>query len=141
MVRALDDADPEDMDDATLAAAWALADSGRQYDGVEEDRRAVGREMAERLGESDDQSIYCYGEEVVVRGVERVDAENHSGESFTAIWVHVDFVNDPDTRTRRVNLSALSTDGGLSALTDRFVERGLVPEWWASNEPVPDSLD
>ena len=47
-------APPEEMDDDTLAAAWTITDEGRQYDGVEEDRRAIGREMASRLGENDD---------------------------------------------------------------------------------------
>ena len=45
---------PEEMDDDTLAAAWTITDEGRQYDGVEEDRRAIGREMAKRLRPDDD---------------------------------------------------------------------------------------
>lgn len=40
---------PEEMDNLTLAYAWAITDKGRQYDGVEEDRRMIGREMAERI--------------------------------------------------------------------------------------------
>lgn len=140
MVRALTDDDPEKMDDPTLAAAWEIADDGRQYEGVAEDRRAIGREMAKRL-ESDTIDIYCAGEPVVVRGIEREEAETHSGRPFTDIWAHVDFVNDPAKRTRRVNLSQLKTEGGLSALNDHFVARDLVPDWWVSNDPVPDSLD
>lgn len=38
-----------DMDDETLVKAWELTDKGRQYEGVEQDRRQVGREMAFRL--------------------------------------------------------------------------------------------
>jgi len=136
-----DESDPSEMDDATLATAWKITDEGRQYPGVESDRREIGREMASRLKPADDPPIYCYGEPVIVRGIEREEAETHSGREFTDIWAHVDFVDDPQKRTRRVNLSALKSEGGLSSLTDRFVARGIVPEWWASNDPVPDSLD
>jgi hypothetical protein len=136
-----DESDPEEMDDATLATAWEITNDGRQYEGVEEDRRSIGEEMASRLSPDHDPTIYCYGEPVVVRGIEREEAETHSGRPFTDIWAHIDFVDDPQRRTRRVNLSTLKTDGGLSSLTEHLVDRGLVPDWWGSNDPVPDSLD
>lgn len=136
-----DESDPAELDDATLATAWEITDDGRQYEGVESDRREIGREMASRLKPAGDPPIYCYGEPVIVRGIEREEAETHSGRPFTDIWAHIDFVDDPQRRTRRVNLSTLKTHGGLSSLTDRFVDRGLVPDWWVSNDPVPDSLD
>lgn len=41
----------EEFDDLTLACCWDITDAGRQYDGVEEDRRLIGREMARRLKE------------------------------------------------------------------------------------------
>ena len=44
----------QQMDDVTLATAWELADKGRQYEGVEEDRRMMGREMAKRLKDEGD---------------------------------------------------------------------------------------
>jgi len=40
---------PEEMDNITLAYAWEITDEGRQYDGVEEDRRKIAREMAKRI--------------------------------------------------------------------------------------------
>lgn len=42
------------MDDETLVKVWELTDKGRQYEGVEQDRRRVGREMAFRLSEGGD---------------------------------------------------------------------------------------
>ena len=139
--RTVPDADPEEMDDATLATAWEITNEGRQYEGVEEDRRAIGEEMASRLSPDPDPTIYCHGESVIVRGIEREEAETHSGRPFTDLWAHVDFVTDPQKRTRRVNISTLKVEGGLPTLTSLLVERGLVPGWWASNDPVPDSLD
>ena len=136
-----DESDPSEMDEGTLATAWEITDGGRQYEGVELDRREIGREMASRLKPAGDPPIYCYGEPVIVRGIEREKAETHSGRPFTDIWAHIDFVDDPRKKTQRVNLSTLKTDGGLSSLTDHFVDRGLVPDWWVSNDPVPDSLD
>ena len=46
--------DPEEMDNPTLWAAWQITDRGRQYEGVEEDRREIGREMARRIKEGVD---------------------------------------------------------------------------------------
>ena len=43
------DFNPKKMNNATLAAAWEIVDKGRLYDGVEEDRLRIGREMARRL--------------------------------------------------------------------------------------------
>jgi hypothetical protein len=133
--------DPEEMNDATLATAWKITDDGRQYEGVEADRRAIGREMAERLAPDHDPTIYCHGDPVIVRGIEREEGETHSGRPFTDLWAHVDLVDDPRRRTLRVNFSALKTDGGLSSLTTHFQDRGLVPDWWSSNDSVPDTLD
>jgi len=45
------DTDPAEMDNATLVAAWTITHKGRQYEGVEEDRRAIGEEMAQRIRE------------------------------------------------------------------------------------------
>lgn len=41
--------EPEVMNDDTLVTAWTLVTEGREYDGVEEDRKAIGTEMAKRL--------------------------------------------------------------------------------------------
>ena len=46
--------DPSEMDNLTLWAAWQITDRGRQYEGVEEDRREIGREMARRIKEGVD---------------------------------------------------------------------------------------
>lgn len=146
MSRAIgDDNPPEEMDDETLLAAWELADEGRQYDGVEADRRAIGREMAERLRAAPDTlDVYVGGEPVIVRGVEREVAEpaGNGPDEFIDLWFHVDFVDYPERKTNRFNISQMKAEGGLSALMDHVQSRGLTPDWYHDNgREVPDSLD
>lgn len=88
-----------------------------------------------------DFEVYANGEPVIIRGVEREAAETAQGDEFTDVWLHVDFVDDPDEGTHRVNISSIKCEGGAQALNSHLLRRGLVPFWWTENIPVPDSLD
>lgn len=89
----------------------------------------------------DSLTVYVAGEPAIIRGVEREEAETTTGLDFTDVWLHVDFVESPEAETTKVNISEVKCEGALAALTEHLLERDLVPEWWADNDPLPDSLD
>jgi hypothetical protein len=90
--------------------------------------------------ETEDFRAYLAGEEVIIRGVERAKEQGEHGEWNLYVYLIVDYPHNPTRKTPRVPMGAIKCDGGLSALNDHLLERGLVPEWWVENDPVPDSL-
>lgn len=97
-------------------------------------------------GDEQEPTIYANGEPCIIRGIERRaeqygEAHPKAGEWETFVYAHVDFVDAPDEHTREVPITALGVDGGAPVLNDYLERRGLVPEWWTNNDPVPDSLD
>jgi hypothetical protein len=90
-------------------------------------------------------TVYVNGEEAIIRGIERRQEQFHdehprAGEWATFVYAHVDFVEHPNEHTTDVPIGAVRIDGGGQALNEHLLERGLVPEWWVKNEPVPDHL-
>ena len=88
---------------------------------------------------TDDMTIYAFGAEMAVRGVEMERAESVRGDTFTDVWLHAQPEDEVDTI--RVNISNVRYDGGSAALTEDLHERGMVPDWYAAGHPTPEEYD
>lgn len=93
-----------------------------------------------------DPTIYANGEPCIIRGIERReeqygDSHPKAGEWGVFVYAHVEFIESPEEYTYDVPISALGVEGGAPVLNEYLVERGLVPEWWTQNDPVPDTLE
>lgn len=90
--------------------------------------------------EDDEPTIYIHGKEAVIRGVEREWDEDHP-QGFE-MSIHYEFIDSPREYTHEAHISQVRIEGGLAALNDHLLERGLVPQWWVDGkQEAPEQLD
>lgn len=93
------------------------------------------------MSNEQDFQAFVVGEPIIIRGAEREKTENVNGKPFTDIWLHVDFANNPEPDTTRINISQVKCEGGSTALYDHLSDRGLIPTWFSDNSEIPDTID
>ena len=91
-------------------------------------------------GELDDLTVYVYGAEAAVRGVEMERARSAGNDRmFTDVWLHL---QSPGTvETFKENISGVKHEDGLSGLMDALAARSMIPDWYAEGSSVPEGYD
>ena len=80
--------------------------------------------------------VHAFGESASVRGIEMVETETEGSVSYPKLYAHIQYTDDVETK--RVPVSALKIDGGLSRLHGELHERGMVPDWYYDGYHSPE---